>query len=442
MKSFSPSLLLLASVAPLVSGHYVFSKFLVDGSVSQDFEYIRRNSNGYMPTLAGDILSNDFRCNQGSMDSAASTKVYTVAPGTEIGFGLAYGASMKHPGPLQVYMSKAPGDVKEYDGSGDWFKVYQEGVCSDISDGLVDTDWCTWGKDTVKFNIPNDMPPGQYLVRVEHIGLHRGFSGNSEFYFTCAQIEVTGSGTGTPAEVAKIPGIYQPDDANIHFNIYYPTPTAYDLPGPSVWVEGKGGSAAQSTASEAPAVTSAVEAPAESKTTAAPAQTTSATACKPAASATTAAAQPSAPAPSAVESAAPEATTAEAPAATSAVKVPTESETTAAPAPTTLATACKPAKTAAAQPSAPAPSAVESTVPEAPAVTSAVEAPAESKTTAAPAQTTSATACKPAASGGAIHAPGAIKKYFQCGGMHWKGSGACESGTSCKQWNPYYHQCV
>ncbi|EAU34150.1 conserved hypothetical protein [Aspergillus terreus NIH2624] len=346
MKSFSPSLLLLASVAPLVSGHYVFSKFLVDGSVSQDFEYIRRNSNGYMPTLAGDILSNDFRCNQGSMDSAASTKVYTVAPGTEIGFGLAYGASMKHPGPLQVYMSKAPGDVKEYDGSGDWFKVYQEGVCSDISDGLVDTDWCTWGKDTVKFKIPSDMPPGQYLVRVEHIGLHRGFSGNSEFYFTCAQIEVTGSGTGTPAEVAKIPGIYKPDDANIHFNIYYPTPTAYDLPGPSVWVEGKGGSAAQS----------------------------------------------SAPAPSAVESAA-----SEAPAVTSAVKVPAESETTAAPAQTTLATACKPA---------------------------------------APAETT-------AASEVAINAPaGAIKKYFQCGGMHWKGSGACESGTSCKQWNPYYHQCV
>ena len=27
----------------------------------------------------------------------------------------------------QIYMSKAPGDVRDYDGSGDWFKVYQLG---------------------------------------------------------------------------------------------------------------------------------------------------------------------------------------------------------------------------------------------------------------------------------------------------------------------------
>ncbi|KAF5857567.1 hypothetical protein ETB97_005633 [Aspergillus alliaceus] len=104
-----------------------------------------------MPTLAPEILSNDFRYNKGSIDSAAKTKVYTVAPGAEIDFQLAYGATMKHSGPLQIYMSKATGDIKVYDGPGGWFKVYQEGVCSDISGGLKNTDWCTWDRDTASF---------------------------------------------------------------------------------------------------------------------------------------------------------------------------------------------------------------------------------------------------------------------------------------------------
>ncbi|KAB8071479.1 glycosyl hydrolase family 61-domain-containing protein [Aspergillus leporis] len=327
MKLTLSTLSLLASLSPLVSGHYVFSKFIVDGKVSQDFEYIRKNSNGYMPTLASDILSNDFRCNKGSMQSAASTKVYKVAPGTEIGFGLAFGASMKHPGPLQIYMSKAPGEVKSYDGSGDWFKVYQEGVCKDISGGLKDEDWCTWGKDTASFTIPENTPPGQYLVRVEHIGLHRGFSGNSEFYFTCAQIEVTGSGSGVPGPLVKIPGIYKPEDPNIHFNIYNPIPTSYDLPGPAVW-SGSGSSA-----------TPAISVPVANNAIAALSTT-----------------------------------------------------------PTTLMTVSK----------------VSSTP----------------------------TATSPATPSSGCSSNGTLKKYYQCGGQNWTGSGSCEAGTTCKEWNPYYSQCV
>lgn len=226
---------------PSVSGHYVFSKLIVNGEKTNDFEYIRRNSNGYQPTLASDILNDDFRCNQGSMSSAAGTKVYKAEPGAEIGFELAYGATMKHPGPLQIYMSKAPGDVTQYDGSGDWFKVYQEGLCNDISQkGLEDTDWCTWDKNQASFKIPSDLPAGQYLVRVEHIALHRGFSGNAEFYFTCAQIEVGGNGSGDPSPTVKIPGVYKPDDENIHYNIYM-HPTSYTLPGPLVWEGGSSG---------------------------------------------------------------------------------------------------------------------------------------------------------------------------------------------------------
>ena len=37
--------------------------------------------------------------------------------------------SIWHPGPLSIYLSRAPtGDVREYDGSGQWFKIYELGL--------------------------------------------------------------------------------------------------------------------------------------------------------------------------------------------------------------------------------------------------------------------------------------------------------------------------
>jgi hypothetical protein len=35
-----------------------------------------------------------------------------------------------------------------------------------------------------------------------------------------------------------------------------------------------------------------------------------------------------------------------------------------------------------------------------------------------------------------------IAKYYQCGGINWKGESTCGKGTVCKYWNPYYSQCV
>ena len=38
--------------------------------------------------------------------------------------------------------------------------------------------------------------------------------------------------------------------------------------------------------------------------------------------------------------------------------------------------------------------------------------------------------------------PGSIAEYSQCGGINYEGSGTCVVGTVCKDWNPYYSQCV
>jgi endoglucanase len=49
----------------------------------------------------------------------------------------------------------------------------------------------------------------------------------------------------------------------------------------------------------------------------------------------------------------------------------------------------------------------------------------------------SAASCSsPSASGGAI------KKYYQCGGLNYTGATTCETGTTCVKQNPYYYQCI
>ncbi|KAL2844172.1 endo-beta-1,4-glucanase D [Aspergillus pseudoustus] len=104
------------------------------------------------------------------------------------------------------------------------------------------------------------------------------------------------------------------------------------------------------------------------------------------------------------------ATTTSAPAATS-------SE----PAATTTTTTTEPAATSSAERTTTTTSsqAVIPTTSEAPSV--------RPTTTAAPAPTGSS---------------GAIKIYQQCGGINYKGATGCESGLTCKQWNPYYYQCI
>ncbi|KAL4938836.1 glycosyl hydrolase family 61-domain-containing protein [Aspergillus oleicola] len=63
-------------------------------------------------------------------------------------------------------------------------------------------------------------------------------------------------------------------------------------------------------------------------------------------------------------------------------------------------------------------------------------------TAAAAAAPTSTVAPAPSSSSGASTGTGSGQEYQQCGGMNFKGTGGCAAGLTCKQWNPYYYQCV
>jgi hypothetical protein len=178
-----------------------------------------------------DVSSNAIRCYELSPGTASQT--YTVNAGDTIGFTAA--SSISHPGPLQFYMAKVPSDktAATFDGSGNvWFKVYSQGAT--FSGGQMT--WASNGKQQVTFTLPKSLPTGEYLVRVEHIGLHSaGSAGGAQFYISCAQIKVNNGGSGSPGPLVSFPGAYKASDPGIQLNIYYPVPTSYTPPGPAVW---------------------------------------------------------------------------------------------------------------------------------------------------------------------------------------------------------------
>jgi cellulase len=117
-----------------------------------------------------------------------------------------------HDGPVIVYMAKVDDVATTTPWEENWFKVHQE--------GLVSKDF--WGSDVmnancgkVNFTVPADIAPGNYLIRAEEIALHvAGSLGGAQFYTSCYQITVSGSGSATPATV-KFPGAYSPTDPGI-----------------------------------------------------------------------------------------------------------------------------------------------------------------------------------------------------------------------------------
>lgn len=187
---FTNSIIAAAALMQSVSAHYFFDKLIVDGKETQSLQYVRENTRQakYNPTkwnnvrddMTPDVL--DFRCNKGAFQSASRTQTMEVKAGSKVAMKLAVGATMQHPGPQLVYMSKAPSTAKTYEGDGDWFKIFESGVCDQSKDFTKDA-WCSWGKDRIEFTIPKDTPNGEYLIRPEHIGLHGAHDGQAEFYY-------------------------------------------------------------------------------------------------------------------------------------------------------------------------------------------------------------------------------------------------------------------
>lgn len=145
-----------------------------------------------------------------------------------------------HYGPVIVYMAAVSDAASATGADAAWFKVFQDTWSSNGTSGSSDN-WGTKDLNTccgmMDVLIPEDLAPGDYLLRAEAIALHTaGSEGGAQFYMTCYQLTVTGSGSAVP-DTVSIPGAYNASDSGILINIYQ-SMTTYDAPGPTVYSGG------------------------------------------------------------------------------------------------------------------------------------------------------------------------------------------------------------
>ncbi|KLU86026.1 hypothetical protein MAPG_05045 [Magnaporthiopsis poae ATCC 64411] len=171
----------------LASAHYLFPIFIHNDKVSKPQEFTREHDNGFQPLKTPGILtSNDLRCNKGSWNHRKQPKTAKVKAGQDtIGFQTAVG-NVFHPGPITIMASKAPGNVTEYDGSGDWFQLYELGTKKPWNG--KDDGWLTKDKNRFTFKLTDKIPRGQYLLRIQHMAVHQPYK-IKELYIMCAHIE-------------------------------------------------------------------------------------------------------------------------------------------------------------------------------------------------------------------------------------------------------------
>ncbi|KAF3932527.1 Endoglucanase-4 [Dactylellina cionopaga] len=136
----------------------------------------------------------------------------------------------------------------------------------------------TWGagqvmsalKWTVK--IPASLPSGEYLIRHELLALHQ--ANNPQFYPECAQLTVTGGGSGSPSPLVDLQKTYSGSDPAVNVDIYVTSKdqTSYTCPGPAVW-SGGGSSGTTTRVTTTPAPTTIRTSTTTARTTTSPSTT-------------------------------------------------------------------------------------------------------------------------------------------------------------------------
>ncbi|KAK0458273.1 glycosyl hydrolase family 61-domain-containing protein [Desarmillaria tabescens] len=241
--------------ATYVAAHGYVQKVTIDGTeytgpavASGSTDGITREVSTQDPIKGA--TNSDLTCGPGAL---AGSQVASVNPGSTVSFlwtGASGSAWPHNVGPMMTYMTNC-GDSScaDFDPTGaEWFKIEEAGK----TDG-------TWAQAalmngaTADVTIPSNLAAGNYLIRHEIIALHNAQSeGGAEFYASCTQLKVGGSGTGTPSssDLVKLPGAYSDTDPGILIDVYTDsTNDSYTFPGPSVVNLGGGSSSASSSAS-------------------------------------------------------------------------------------------------------------------------------------------------------------------------------------------------
>ena len=89
--------------------------------------------------------------------------------------------------------------------------------------------------DAFTIKLPENLTPGDYLIRHEIIALHLAVTeGGAEFYPSCTQVRVGGSGSGQPNATVSFPGAYKDTDPGIFDPTVFNPGDDYVFPGPAL----------------------------------------------------------------------------------------------------------------------------------------------------------------------------------------------------------------
>ncbi|EJD07961.1 glycoside hydrolase [Fomitiporia mediterranea MF3/22] len=138
-------------------------------------------------------------------------------------------------GPMMVYMANCGGNCTSADPTSlNWFKIDESGLINGtVANGFWGSGLMIQQNSSWTSTIPAALPSGSYIIRHETLALHT--SNQPQFYMECAQLTITGGGSGTPSPTVKFPGAYSMNDSSINIDVYSSTATTYVIPGPSVW---------------------------------------------------------------------------------------------------------------------------------------------------------------------------------------------------------------
>jgi len=190
-----------------------------------------------------DLTSNNIICNTGFIQPVSQTVIPVPAGGqvtaqfhkTSAGYIGPDPADPLDPtnkGPVLAYLAAVPSATQSTVTGLKWFKIFEDGY--DATTGQWGSDKLFIAKGNLTFNLPSCISSGQYLLRAESIALQDASSyPGAQFYMSCAQLSITGSGTASPSTVS-FPGAYQATDPGIVVESLFGI-TSYTPPGPAVF---------------------------------------------------------------------------------------------------------------------------------------------------------------------------------------------------------------
>ncbi|KAJ7090806.1 glycosyl hydrolase family 61-domain-containing protein [Mycena belliarum] len=225
-----------------------------------------------------DLTSNEIICGRDAKPAALSA---TAAAGDKIlldwNSAKPDGNWFHDVGPMLTYLASCgSASCAQFDATkAKWFKIAEQGQDATGKWAQAKLDDGTPASVT----LPANLKPGNYLLRHELVALHTAQSpGGAEFYPSCSQITVTGSGTGAPAasELVTFPGAYKPATPGILVDVYNMR-RKYQFPGPPVAAFVSGGAPPKATASAEDSTTTTAAATSSKRPTTTRAATTTTT---------------------------------------------------------------------------------------------------------------------------------------------------------------------